>query len=265
MSSRTVFTPFSGLEPDISPRWITYGSVVFGVVFLELIARLGLVGTTTLIPLSEIAVLMVENLLNGTFTPHIIQTGGAVLAGFGLGIASGFPIGLVLWRYDVLGEISDPFLLSLYAVPLYIFYPIFIIVFGLNIIPIIIIAWIMSTISIIENVRAGFSEVPEVYKKVGKVNGLGRLATFRHIYLPAATPQIFTGLKLGFIYALIGTIASEFILADRGLGFLVSYSYNQFSTGMMYASMALIIVIAIVMNGLLLAIETYLERWRVEG
>lgn len=255
MSSREVFTPFAGIEPDIDPRWVTYGTVILGAVFLELTARLGLVGPTTLLPLTEIGSILVENLLNGTFTPHIVQTAGAVFAGFTLGVASGFPVGLVLWKYDLLGEISDPFLLSMYAVPLYIFYPLFIIVFGMNIIPIIIIAWIMSTISIIENVRAGFSEVPEVYKKVGKVTGLSRLETFVHVYLPAATPQIFTGLKLGFIYALVGTIASEFILADKGLGFLVAYSYNQFSTGMMYASMALIIVIAIAMNGLLLAIE----------
>lgn len=247
---------------DIEPRWVTYTSVLLALLFIELIARAGVFSAITLIPLTEIAVILFQNLADGTLIPHLTQTGTAIFAGYVLALLSGFPIAIALWKYETLGEIADPFLLSLYAVPLYIFYPLLIIAFGLNIIPVIIIAWIMSSIAIIENVRSGLSDVPDVYSKVGRVMQLTRYQAFRQIYLPAAAPQIFTGLKLGFIYSLIGTIASEFILADRGLGFLVSYSYNQFNTGRMYASIALVIVIAVAANKILLLIQRRLEEWR---
>lgn len=250
------------LRRVVKPKWITYLTVFLMLVVLELLARSDLTSDITLWPLTEIAVLLVQELAAGTFTPHIIQTASAIFAGFGLAVLTGFPIAIALWWFDILGEIADPFLLSLYAIPMYIFYPLLIILFGLNIIPVIIIAWIMSSIAIVENVRSGLSDVPDVYPKVGKVIGLSGFESFVYIYLPAAVPQIFTGLKLGFIYALIGTIASEFILADRGLGFLVSYSYNQFSTGRMYAAMALVVIIAILMNGVLLMMEGHIEQWR---
>lgn len=253
-------------DPDwarvVKPKWVKYATIVLGLIFFELLAYSNLTTNITLLPLSEIIILLVKELAAGTFTPHIFQTGSAIFAGFSLALVTAFPVAIVLWWYEILGEIADPFLLSLYAVPLYIFYPLLIILFGLNIIPVVIIAWLMSSIAIVENVRSGLSDVPEVYPKVGKAMGLGWLKSFIYIYLPAATPQIFTGLKLGFIYALIGTIASEFILADKGLGFLVAYSYNQFSTARMYAAMALVILIAVVVNRTLLQIEHHLEQWR---
>jgi NitT/TauT family transport system permease protein len=75
---------------------------------------------------------------------------------------------------------------------------------------------------------------------------------------------VFTGLKLGFVYALIGTIASEFILAESGLGWLISYNYNNFDVEGMYAAMLLVILLALATNAGLVAVENRLYR-RVES
>jgi NitT/TauT family transport system permease protein len=82
----------------------------------------------------------------------------------------------------------------------------------------------------------------------------------RHVYFPAAVPFVFTGLKLGFVYALIGVIASEFILAESGLGWLISYNYNNFDVSGMYAAMLLVVLLAIATNAALSLIETRLYR-----
>jgi len=73
-------------------------------------------------------------------------------------------------------------------------------------------------------------------------------------------PYVFTGLKLGFVYAIIGTIASEFILADSGLGWLISYDYNNFDVRGMYAAMLLVVVLALAVNTLLAVTENRLYR-----
>jgi NitT/TauT family transport system permease protein len=93
---------------------------------------------------------------------------------------------------------------------------------------------------------------------VGESLRLSRWKIFVWIYFPAATPHIFTGLKLGFIYAIIGVIASEFILSTKGLGHLVRFSYSAFETEIMYASMLLIVIMAVVINSVLMRVEAWL-------
>ncbi|MFH1490324.1 MAG: ABC transporter permease subunit, partial [Pseudomonadota bacterium] len=97
-----------------------------------------------------------------------------------------------------------------------------------------------------------------IYPKVGRSFRLSSLQVFSRIYFPAAAPYIFTGLKLGFIYALIGVIASEFILSTKGLGHLVAFSYSAFETDIMYAAMLLIVIIAVFINHVLMRIEARL-------
>jgi NitT/TauT family transport system permease protein len=86
---------------------------------------------------------------------------------------------------------------------------------------------------------------------------------FKHISFPAAVPYVFTGLKLGFIYALIGVIASEFILASSGLGYEISNSYTTFATTRMYAVMLFMILISVSVNQAMLKIERHLYDRRV--
>jgi NitT/TauT family transport system permease protein len=147
-----------------------------------------------------------------------------------------------------------------YAVPFFAFYPLLISLLGLGIIPILTIAWGFSVVIIVTNTASGLGEIPEVYIKAGKDMNLSARQLLTRVYFPAAVPYVFTGLKLGFIYALIGVIASEFILAESGLGWLISYSYNNFDVRGMYAAMLLVVVLAVTVNAVLAGIERRLYR-----
>jgi NitT/TauT family transport system permease protein len=82
--------------------------------------------------------------------------------------------------------------------------------------------------------------------------------------LPAATPNLFTGVKLAVAYAFIGVIASEFILSGAGLGYAIAYAYNNFDNRTMYALMLLIVLIVTVVNSALNAVDRRL-RARLRG
>jgi NitT/TauT family transport system permease protein len=157
-------------------------------------------------------------------------------------------------------RVLDPYLIAYYAVPIFVFYPLFVAIFGLSRIPIVLIGYLLGVIAIVVNTANGFRNVPEVYQNVGESLQLNSKQTFRHIYLPAAGPYIFTGLKLAFIYSFIGVIASEFILSNSGLGYLVQYNYQNFSTNEMYAVMLLLATVAIIANLVLIRIEDRLYR-----
>lgn len=236
---------------------LVIGSIL---TFVEFAPKLGWVGETTLIPLSAMLGELTTLLFDGTLTPHIEQTFTAVFGAFALAVVTGIPAGIALWRVNTLKQILDPYLLIYYAIPFFAFYPLLISLLGLGIAPILLIAWGFSVVIIVMNTASGLSEIPEAYVLAGRDMNLSSWQMLRYVYLPASVPYVFTGLKLGFVYSLIGTIASEFILAENGLGWLISYSYNNFDIRGMYAAMLLVILLAIIMNTILALIENRLYR-----
>jgi len=234
--------------------------LIAAVSALEYLARSGLVDAITLAPPSEMFTAMVSLLVSGSILGDLVATTLSVFAAFLLATAVGIPIGWALWRWNALQQVLDPYLIAFYAMPVFALYPLFIAIFGLNRIPIVLIAFFMSIVAIVVNTANGFAKIRDVYHDVGRSLRLSRTQAFVHIYLPAAAPYIFTGLKLGFVYALIGVIASEFILANRGLGFQVAYDYKNFAMGQMYGDMLLVVIIAVCTGVVLTYVEDRLYR-----
>ncbi|MFB6123435.1 MAG: ABC transporter permease [Haloferacaceae archaeon] len=239
-------------------------TVVVGfLAFVELAPRTGLVSPTTLVPLSEMLTVLLEQLASGALTADIVSTFSAVFGAFGLAVCTGVPAGGALWKFDDLKRVLDPYLLIYYAIPFFAFYPLLVSLVGLGTLPILLIAWGFSVVIIATNTASGLEEVPEEYVLVGRDLNLSPWQLFRSVYFPASVPYVFTGLKLGFVYALIGTVASEFILAENGLGHVIKYQYNNFGVTKMYAAMMLVLLLALVANGTLTLVERRLYR-RVE-
>ncbi|MFZ0723871.1 MAG: ABC transporter permease subunit, partial [Xanthobacteraceae bacterium] len=104
-----------------------------------------------------------------------------------------------------------------------------------------IVAMIIATIN-------GLDRIPRVLTKVARVHRMGRLSTALRLQLPAAAPNLFTGVKLSVSYAFIAVIAAEFILAPAGLGRAIANAYADFDNRRMYALMLFVLVIATVVN-----------------
>lgn len=168
---------------------------------------------------------------------------------------TGVPLGYLLWRSRGVARALNPYLTTYYAIPVFVFYPLLLAIFGFNVTPIVIIAWAWGVVAVALSTAIGFGHVRTAYVKVGRAMNLGRWEIVRRIMFRAAVPYIMTGLKLGSIYSLIGVVASEFILATQGLGFLVAFSYNNFRPSEMYAGILLIMVLAIALNALLSTVE----------
>lgn len=247
-------------------RIVRWSVLIGGAFALEYVARAGLVRHSTLVPITEMLERLWKFIITGSIpayfladsstTAHFLMTFGEIALSFALAGAAGLPMGILLWKYDLLARIVNPYLITYYAIPIFSLYPLLVALFGIGITPIIILGWLFSIVAIIINTTTGFRKVDEeVYPKVGRSLNLSRRQMFAWIYFPAATPYIFTGLKLGFIYALIGVIASEFIISTKGLGYLIDFTYNAFDIENMYASILLVIVIAVIINSLLIRVE----------
>ena len=141
-------------------------------------------------------------------------------------------------------EALDPFFATYYAVPVFIFYPVLIAIFGLSIMPIVLIGVATAVVAMIIATLNGLDRVPRVLTKVARVHRLGRIATALQLQLPAAAPYLFTGVKLSVSYGFIAVIAAEFILAPAGLGRDIAEAYADFDNRRMYALILFILIVA---------------------
>ncbi len=247
-------------------RWTT---LVFALLLVEGAARLELVRPATLVPATTMALRLGEILRTGTIpssyfartgTPtlgaHLVVTAESIVLSFALAVAVGTLAGVLLWRLPILARILNPYLIAYYAVPIFALYPLFILLFGVGLVPIVLIAFLFALVVVVVNTAMGFRRVDaEIYPKVGRSLRLRRGQPYLWIYLPAAAPYLFTGWKLAFIYSTIGVIASEFIISTRGLGHVIERSYRNFDTANMYAGILLVVGITLLVNTILSRVE----------
>jgi len=245
-------------------------SVLLGAaLIIEIISRTGIVSRSNLTPVSVMLITLWKLFASGQIPAPFLQdvsvasnffmTLGELLLSFSAAVLVGLPAGMLLWKYKTLARILNPYLVSYYAIPVFALYPVLVALFGIGLFSITFMGWLFAIVAIIINTTTGFEEVDKkIFPKVGQSFRLSRLKIFLYIYLPAALPYVFTGLKLGFIYTIIGVIASEFILSTKGLGHIVALSYSAFETDIMYAAMLLIVIIAVLMNSALMRVEAWL-------
>lgn len=240
----------------------TLALIVGFLVLAELGARTGLWSDRILpapsVILSELGRLLGE----GQFWKDAARTGIEVAFSILFGSLLGFAAGLTFWKLPAVGRIFEPYLVSFYAVPLVLFYPVMIVIVGINATSVIILATIMAAIPMALNTAVGLNTMPPVYMKLARSLKASPRQTLFAIAIPAAGPYIVAGLRLAVVYALIGTIAMEFTTAQAGLGYRIRYLYEIFNNNEMFAYIAVVLVLSCILTALLAAVERILLRGR---
>lgn len=238
--------------------WIRLIVIIAAIVALELACRAGFINPKVVIPPSEMASSLVPLLASGQINDDIARTLGAVTLAAVLSIVFGFAFGLLVHALPRVREALDPYFATYYAVPVFIFYPVLIAIFGFSPWPIVLIGFATAVVAMIIATLNGLDRVPRVLTKVARVHRMGTLATSMKLKLPAAAPYLFTGIKLSVSYAFVSVIAAEFILSSAGLGREIADAYSDFNNRRMYALMLLLLAIATVVNS---ALHAWDIRW----
>ena len=162
--------------------------------------------------------------------------------------------GWVVYGRPRVGRAADPLLASYYAVPTFIFYPLFIVLFGLNRWPLVAIGFIFAVVAMALNTLQGFERVPRVLRRTARAMRLSTRQEMLQVVFPSCAPYLFTGLKLAIVYSFIGVIAGEFVLSGDGFGFEIAFAYNSFDNATMYGLMILLL-------GFVGGLNTILYSW----
>jgi NitT/TauT family transport system permease protein len=242
--------------------WIRLIVVVGAIAIIEGLCRTGIIAHTVMIPPSQMASGLLHILATGEYTVDILSSLGSVVLATIIAVILGFLAGLLIHALPAVREVIEPLLVSYYAIPTFMFYPVFIILFGVGRKPIIAIAVLLAIVAMITATLNGLDRIPAVLRRTATLYRMSRIKTALLIDLPAAAPYLFTGMKLCVAYAFIGVIASEFILSGSGLGYAIGYAYNNFQNQNMYALMLLIIILVTAINAVLDVIDKRLQTRR---
>ncbi len=241
---------------------LRFGVVALLVAAIEILCRLHIIPVDVMIAPSQMAEELMKILVSGEYSADIISSIANVLISTLLSVTLGFVAGLVIYSAQSLRAALEPLLASYYAVPTFIFYPVFISLFGVGSGAIIAIAVLLAIVSMITATLNGLDRIPRVLRKTGRIYRMSRIKTALMIELPSAAPSLFTGVKLSVAYSFIGVIASEFILSGSGIGYAIAYAYNNFENRHMYALMLLVILLVTGVNTLLNGIDRRLQSQR---
>jgi NitT/TauT family transport system permease protein len=229
--------------------------VLAAIAVLEALCRAGMIDRFTMPPPSRIFEDLARLLAAGKLYGAMAKTLANSAIAFTLAVAAGLVAGVVIHRFRLLREALDPLFATYYAIPVFAFYPLLIILFGLGDLPQIAIAFMMSVIAMIMNTLNGIDRVPSVLLKTARMARMSPVETALHITLPYAAPHLITGAKLALAYALIGIIGTEFIMSRGGMGFEIAFAYTNFDNAVMYPLIVLILAISIAANALIGAWE----------
>jgi len=233
-----------------------YRVLVIGalIALLEVLCLTGVIDKITMqaphLIARDLVRMLVSGRMNGAIAKTLTNTVLALLLALGVGVIAG----ALLHRFRALRDTLDPLFATYYAVPVFAFYPFFIVVFGLGDLPQILIAFMLGVVAVIVNTLNGLDRVPVVLLKTARILRLSPVDTALRMTLPAAGPYIVTGVKLAVAYAFIGVIGSEFIMSRGGIGYEISFAYNSFDNATMYPLIVLILLASI-------AINAALSRW----
>jgi NitT/TauT family transport system permease protein len=221
-------------------------SVLFVIVgAVEIAPRAGWISKLALVPASEILRELWRMLGDAALWSDFGLTALRVLTSFAAAAIIGIGTGFWLWRRPRLYTLLSPYFGSYYAMPVFAFYPVLIAVFGLSSVPMILIGFAWGVIAVIDGTVTGFRNIPPTFHKTVSMYRMSQREATRRVYIPSAALPVFGGLKLAASYAMIGVIASEFVLSANGLGRRVAFEFQSFELGAMYATILLVILFEI--------------------
>jgi NitT/TauT family transport system permease protein len=231
--------------------WYRIGIVGAAVALLEVLCLAGFIDKITM-PAPHVIVrdlwrMLVSGRMNGAIAKTLSNT---VLA-LGLALGVGIIAAALLHRARAVRDTLDPLFATYYAIPVFAFYPFFIVVFGLGDLPQILIAFMLGVVAVIVNTLNGLDRVPTVLLKTARILRLSPSDTALRMTLPFAAPHLLTGAKLAVAYSFIGVIGSEFIMSRGGIGYEISFGYANFDNATMYPLILLILIMSVAVNGML--------------
>lgn len=192
---------------------------------------------------------------DGILLNHIGVTCYETILGFSLGTLLGAVIAVILWWSPFISKVLDPYLVVLNALPKVALAPIIIFWIGNGILAIIVIALLISIVTTVIGVLSGFNEIDKEKIMLMKTFRASKIQILRYLIFPYSIPVLISALKINVGLSWVGVIMGEFLVAKKGLGFLIVYGGQVAQLDMVMMSIVILSVIAFIMYEIVAILE----------
>lgn len=248
MSSHTPAARLFILRLLNSPAFCSFAVLAGFLLFLEMVVRTGLASPAVVAMPSAVFLGIIElqakvdilGALRSTLTNTMIAVVFEILVAV--------PLGHLMYKRRAFGIAYTSWFAALSAAPIFLLYPLFLVVFGRNEITLIVMGFLPGVIPLILHVQEGFLGVKQTYINVGLSYALSRRAIFLRIMVPAAAPTIVTGVRLALMYTLINIVAVEYLVDVGGLGRIVADRYFRFDIPGTYSAIVAVAAVSVLLN-----------------
>ena len=200
-------------------------------------------------------------LLSGELPQDAMGSLYRVLVGFLIGAGLALPLGLAMGYSKLVYGLFNPIIQVLRPIPPIAYIPLSILWFGLGNPPALFLISIGAFFPVLMNTVTGVQNVDSIYLRVGRNLGASRLTQFTRIILPAATPYIFTGARIGMGTAFIVVIVSEMIAVNNGLGYRILEAREYLWSDKIIAGMFTIGLLGLGIDTVMSRLSARLLRW----
>jgi NitT/TauT family transport system permease protein len=230
------------MNPD-RRRTILRGTLAVALVLVcyEAAARSGYYPPALMPTLPKVWDTLVTMVADGRMLQNAAWTVYRMAAGFGLAIAVGIPLGILMGRFRPVEQFFMPLASALMPIPSLALVPLFILWFGLGNTVAILIVFYAALFPMMLNTWSGVRAVNQLWLRAAGAMGADENALFWKVILPGAAPFIITGLRLAFLRAWIAVVGAEMLASsDWGLGWVIYDAKEFLYTDVMLASVAVI-------------------------
>ena len=197
----------------------------------------------------------------GPIYRNSIFTLSTTLIGFGLAVGFGLLLGLLVgWSRAIYAGLY-PLMIGFNAIPKVAVVPILVLWFGIGFLPAVLTAFLISFFPIVVNVATGLATIEPELEDVLKALGASKLDIMRKVGIPRTLPYFFGSLKIAITLAFVGSVISESIASNYGIGNLMLQAQAQFQVPLIFAGLVALAVEGIVMYWLMAILEMRMTGW----
>jgi NitT/TauT family transport system permease protein len=216
-------------------------SIIVVAALYEAVARSGYFAPALMPTLGTVAHTLLAMVLDGTMFGHAAATLYRVLLGFGLAVAAGLPLGVLMGRYHPVEHFVLPLASALMPIPSLAWIPVFILWFGLGDTVTILIVFYAALFPMLLNTWSGVRAVNPIWLRAAGAMGANEHALFWKVIIPGASPFIVAGLRQSFLRSWIAVIGAEMLAASNwGLGWVIFDAKQFLNADVMLASIVVI-------------------------
>jgi len=197
--------------------------------------------------------------------PHTIQTVYTTLLGLGLGIILGLALGMLIGSSRLAYDVAYPLLVGFSSIPKVAIVPILVLWFGSGTVPAVLTDMVMCVFPIVVNVAAGLASTEPELQDVMRTLKATKLEILWNIGLPRTMPYFFASLKVAATLAFVGTVISETVASNRGIGNVMMIASSSFDVPLVFAGLFILAALGVALYVIFSVIEARVTGWARRG